>query len=91
MASRTIICPGWKPAFLEGMLRGGLRLITVIIDLAVGREQAIVEYGDAMGLAADGVRDLQGPGEWPFGIDDPFSGAARCRVDYDQYSRRISG
>ena len=32
-----------------------------VVTVAEG-EQAIVGYGDAMGIAADGVRNLQGPG-----------------------------
>jgi hypothetical protein len=50
-------------------------------DLAVvDREQAIVGYGDSMCVAADLVQDLLRPGEWWFGVNDPFGGSERTGV-----------
>ena len=73
----------------ELLCSDGHRAETVVIAVvfpakadfaAVDGQQAIVGYGNAMGIAADIVEDLLGSGERRLGVDDPFGGADRCEV-----------
>ena len=53
--------------------------------LVVGRDQAAVGDGDAVGVARKIAQDFLRSPEWTLGIDDPIFVAQRCQISREGF------